>query len=62
MSVDGKPTFTMADVISCFRCLQADEIKLFEIVFVPEKRLSADDQQLVDNKHQWFTPDAAPVQ
>ena len=30
VSVDGKPTFTMADVIGCFRRLQADEIKSFD--------------------------------
>ena len=62
VSVDGKPTITMADVIGCFRRLQADDIKLFEMVFAPEKHLSADEQQRVDNEHQWFTLDDIPVQ
>lgn len=62
VSVDGKPTFTMANVVGCFCRLQADEIELFEIVFAPEKRLTADEQRCVDNEHQWFKPDASPVQ
>ena len=52
----------MADVIGCFRRLQADEIKSFEIVFAPEKRLTAAEQRQVDDEHRWFTPDGVPVQ
>ena len=52
----------MADVIGCFRRLQADEIKSFEIVFAPDKRLTAAEQWRVDEEHRWFTPDGVPVQ
>ena len=62
VSVDGQPTFTQADIIGCFRRLQADEIKLFEIVFAPEKRLSAAVQRRVNDEHNWFTPDTVLVQ
>ena len=61
VSVDGKPTFTMADVIGCFRRLQADEITSFKIVFAPEKRLSATEQRRIDNEHPWFTPHGVQV-
>ena len=62
VSVDGKPTFTVADVIGCVRRLQADEIKSFEIVFAPEKRLTDAEQRRVDEEHCWFTPNGVPVQ
>ena len=51
------PSFTVLSyVIGCFGRLQADEITSLEIVFAPEKRLSAAEQQ------RWFTPDGVPVQ
>ena len=56
------PTFTIADVVGCFCRLRADEIKSFEMVFAPEQRLSADEQQHIDAEYQWFTPDAVPFQ
>ena len=48
-------------VVGCFQRLQADEIKSFEIIFAPERRLTADEQRQEDAENQWFTPDDAPV-
>ena len=61
VSVDGKPTFTDNDVIGCFFRLLADNVKLFDIVFAPERRLSTHEQRGVDAEYRWLMSEATQV-